>query len=79
MSARGLRWLTLAGITCVVLGAVIALLAVQASGPVPGEAVRYAESSVPSVALGWFLLVGGVVLAAGALGFTLGARRRMIR
>ena len=79
MSARALRWLTLVGIACLVLGGVIALLAGHTSGPVAGESARYAEPLLPSAALGWFLLVSGVVLAAAVLGFVLGARRRTIR
>ena len=74
MSARSLRWITVAGIVCVVVGVVIALVAGQASAPVPGEAMRYTEPFLPSGVLGWPLLIGGLVLAAGLLGFVLGAR-----
>lgn len=77
MTARRLRLVVIVGALGVAVGLLIAFLS-GLPAQAPTDPTRYTEAwdEGPSRVVGWLLLVGGLVLASGLLGYLLGTRRR---
>ena len=79
MNRRRLRLVVFTGAACIAVGLLIAVLA-GLPATAPAGPARYTEAfeEEPSRVLGWLLLVGGLALASGLLGYLLGARHRPV-
>lgn len=79
MTARRLRIVVIVGALSIAVGLLIAFLT-GLPAQAPTDPTRYTDTwdEGPSRVLGWLLLVGGLLLTSGLLGYLLGTHRRPI-